>query len=143
MIGCELLRTSDALATVEQMALGAGANADVAPFDIVFIDADKTRLLEYTETCLSSDRILKKGGLMIVDNTLWKGIVLEHARVGLSQSEISAREERLDEGQLKRSRRAFQLAGKMHRFNKGIAKDGRCEVVILPIRDGLSVIRKK
>jgi caffeoyl-CoA O-methyltransferase len=133
------------LATIEQMALGAGDNADIAPFDIVFIDADKTRLLEYTETCLANDRILKKGGYMIVDNTLYKGIVLEHTGVSKSptQENNASTSKAVDLGTLKRSRRAYQLAGKLHKFNKAIAKDNRCEVLILPFRDGLSLIRKK
>lgn len=145
IIGCEIQRVSDALATIEQMALGEGFNADIAPFDIVFIDADKTRLLEYTEACLANDRILKKGGFMIVDNTLYKGIVLEHT--GVSRSPVEEDNDpissTMDSGKLKRSRRAYQLAGKMHKFNKEIAGDNRCEVMILPIRDGLSLIRKK
>ena len=145
VIGCEIQKVSDALATVEQMALGGGDNADVAPFDIVFIDADKTRLLEYTEACLANDWILKKGGLMIVDNTLYKGIVLEHTGVSMSllREDIDVISSTVDSGKLKRSRRAYQLAGKMHKFNKEIAKDTRCEVIILPLRDGLSLIRKK
>lgn len=140
-VGCEIQKTSDALATIEQMALGVGENSDFAPFDIVFIDADKTRLLEYADACLTSDRILRKGGLMIVDNTLYKGVVLEHTG-GISPVSF-AEEANMDQSQLKRSRRAYKLAGKMHAFNKGIANDNRCEVLILPIRDGLSMIRKK
>jgi caffeoyl-CoA O-methyltransferase len=133
------------LATIEQMALGAGDNSDIAPFDLVFIDADKTRLLEYTEACLASDRILKPGGYMIVDNTLYKGIVLEHTGVSksITKEDTVATTNAMDSGTLKRSRRSYQLAGKLHKFNKVIAKDERCEVVILPIRDGLSLIRKK
>jgi caffeoyl-CoA O-methyltransferase len=144
-IGCEIQKVSDALATVEQMALGVGNNGDISPFDIVFIDADKTRLLEYTEACLANDRILKKGGYMIVDNTLYKGIVLEHTGVSTSpaQEDNASTSKAMDSGTLKRSRRAYQLAGKLHKFNKAIAKDNRCEVMILPIRDGLSLIRKK
>ena len=139
VVGCEIQKTSDALATIEQMALGVGENSDFAPFDIVFIDADKTRLLEYADACLTSDRILRKGGLMIVDNTLYKGVVLEHTG-GIA---LVAEEANMDQSQLKRSRRAYKLAGKMHAFNKGITNDIRCEVLILPIRDGLSLIRKK
>ena len=40
-------------------------------FDLVFVDADKTRLLEYVEACVINDSVLKKGGLIVVDNTLW------------------------------------------------------------------------
>lgn len=43
----------------------------------------------------------------------------------------------------RKNRRARKLATIMHRFNEAIANDDRVEVLVLPIRDGLSVIRKK
>lgn len=138
---CELHRVSDALATLEEIAAGRGeAQSPIAPFDIVFVDADKTRLLEYAEACLTSDRLLKKGGLMIVDNVLWKGLVLEAS----SGTFASLREdEDSDNAELRKNRRARKLANKMHNFNSEIAKDDRVEVLVLPIRDGLSIIRKR
>lgn len=69
--GCELVKVTDALATIEEMSAGRG-ELQPAPFDMIFLDADKTRLVEYVEAFLSSDRILKKGGLIVVDNVLWK-----------------------------------------------------------------------
>ena len=135
--GCELRRVTDALASVEAIAMGK--SDDIAPFDLVFIDADKTRLLEYVEACLSTDRVLKKGGHIIVDNVLWKGLVLE-----ASQGEFSSSDEDDEtEEQLKKNRRARKLANTMHRFNRAIVQDDRVEVLVLPVRDGLSVIRKR
>lgn len=136
---CELLKVTDALASLEEMAAGRGT-VQPAPFDLVFVDADKTRLIEYTEACLSSDRILKPGGLIIVDNVLWKGLVLEAGNGEFTSIGDTSEE---DELQLQRNRRARKLASKMHRFNSEIVKDDRAEVVVLPIRDGLSIIRKK
>ena len=136
---CELMQVSDALAKVEEMAAG---RSDVlpGPFDLVFIDADKTRLPEYAEACLSSDRLLKKGGLLVVDNVLWKGLVLEASTGTFS----SLREtEETEEAEQRKNRRARKLATKMHRFNSAIVQDSRAEVLVLPMRDGLSVIRKK
>ena len=137
--GCELVRVTDALATVEEMAVGRG-DLKPAPFDMVFVDADKTRLGEYAEACLSSDRILKKGGLIVVDNVLWKGLVVE-----ASNGEFSSltENETIEDTELRKNRRAKKLANKMHRFNQWIASDERVEVLVLPLRDGLSVIRKK
>ena len=134
--GCELLKVNDALATIELITADTGLS--VAPFDLVFVDADKTRLLDYVETCLSNDKILSKGGIIIIDNVLWKGGVVEIAR-GTSIDE----DENLSEIDLKRSRRARKLAGVMHTFNDAIIKDDRAEVVMLPLRDGLSIIRKR
>ena len=134
--GCEVVRVTDALATMEEMAQGRG-QLRPAPFDIVFIDADKTRLLEYVEACVSSDRVLKKGGMIIVDNVLWKGLVLEASTGEFSSSDSETEDE------ARKSRRARKLATKMHKFNSGIVKDDRVEVVVLPMRDGLSVIRKR
>jgi predicted O-methyltransferase YrrM/rhodanese-related sulfurtransferase len=136
---CELMHVTDALACVEEMAAGRGSK-DCAPFDMVFLDADKTRLIEYCEALLSSSRVLKKGGLIVVDNVLWKGLVLEASSGNFSSLEDCANSE---ESELRKNRRARKLANNMHRFNSEIVKDDRVEVLVLPFRDGLSVIRKK
>jgi caffeoyl-CoA O-methyltransferase len=136
------MKVNDALATVEEIARGDGA-VRTAPFDIVFVDADKTRLLEYVEACVTSDKLLKKGGLIVVDNVLWKGLVLSLSGDGMSQSDIDKEEDGLDDKALKKNRRARKLAGLMHKFNTAVVQDDRLEVVLLPIRDGLSIIRKK
>eukprot|EP00980_Cylindrotheca_fusiformis_P003463 scaffold773_cov104-Cylindrotheca_fusiformis.AAC.2 len=136
--GCDLLRVTDALATVEDIANGT-ADLKPAPFDLVFVDADKTRLLEYVEACLSSDRLLKKGGMIVVDNVLWKGLVLEASR-GVFSSAADAPTD--SQTELRRNRRARKLANQMHRFNSAIVQDNRVEVMLLPLRDGLSLIRK-
>ena len=124
---CELVKVSDALTTIEVMGQDLG-ELQPAPFDMVFLDADKTRLLEYVEAFLSSNRILKNCGIVVVDNVLWKGLVLE------ADSE---------EAELRENRRARKLASKMHRFNSEIVLDDRVEVLVLPMRDGFSVPRKK
>jgi len=115
-----------------------------APFDIVFVDADKTRLIEYVDALVSGDRVLKKGGLILVDNVLWKGLVLDAASGGGFDSDYerlqpsSCTEQEL----LKKNRRARKLANKMHRFNSAVVKDDRVEVLMMNLRDGLSMIRK-
>lgn len=85
-------------------------------FDMAFIDGDKRRYLDYYEMVLSK---LAPGGYILADNTLWDGHVLEEPR----QSDL-------------------QTIGIM-RFNDFVAKDNRVEKVILPLRDGLTIIRKK
>jgi predicted sulfurtransferase/predicted O-methyltransferase YrrM len=139
MVTCDLMKVSDALAIVEEIAAGRG-DFRPAPFDLVFLDADKTRLLEYTEALLSSDLVLKPGGLIVVDNVLWKGLVLEACSGDFSSLEEFADSE---QAELRKNRRARKLANKMHRFNSEIVKDHRVDVLVLPMRDGLSVIRKK
>lgn len=138
--GCDVIRVTDALATVEEMAEGKG-DLQPAPFDMVFVDADKTRMVEYVEALVSNDRLLKKGGLIVVDNVLWKGLVLEASTGNFSSQH--GNDTNNDEEQIRRNRRARKLATKMHRFNSEIVKDDRVEVIILPMRDGLSVIRKR
>jgi len=142
MVGCELLRVTDALATVEEISRGDG-EVQTAPFDIVFVDADKTRLLDYVEACVTSDKLLKKGGIIIVDNVLWKGLVLGSSGGGMSQAAIDKDEDGLNDKELKKNRRSRKLAGLMHEFNSAVVEDQRVEVVLLPIRDGLSVLRKR
>lgn len=110
---------------------------------MVFLDADKTRLVEYMEAFISSDRLLRRGGIVIVDNVLWKGLVLDAAAGGGVVVEQVAPEQDVVDESLRRNRRARKLANKMHRFNTAMANDPRVEVLVLPMRDGLSVIRKK
>ena len=85
-------------------------------FDLAFIDADKELYWEYFEATLPK---IRKGGFILVDNTLWYGKVVE---------------------KVESSDRATQ--GILN-FNERLAYDDRVEKVILPIRDGITVIRKK
>eukprot|EP00804_Cyclotella_cryptica_P001449 CCRYP_003694-RA/>CCRYP_003694-RA protein AED:0.06 eAED:0.06 QI:1192/1/1/1/1/1/6/97/939 len=149
MASCELLRVSDALATLEEMASGSSSTS-AAPFDIAFVDADKTRLTEYVDALVSGNNLLKKGGLIVVDNVLWKGLVLDASGV-VDDSDSSDDEYSPEAGQsslknerdiLRKNRRARKLANKMHRFNSAVVQDDRVEVLMMPIRDGLSLIRK-
>lgn len=68
---CHVLRVTDALATVEALASGTSTGIKIAaPFDMVFVHADKTRLLGYVEAYLGNDRLLNRGGLIVVNNVL-------------------------------------------------------------------------
>lgn len=84
-------------------------------FDLAFIDADKRKYLEYYELVLSH---LSPGGFILADNTLWDGHVLETSTNDPQTLSIKA-------------------------FNDFVAQDTRVEKVILPLRDGLTIIRKK
>jgi len=83
-------------------------------FDIVFIDADKKN--NYSYYCFTFDKV-RVGGLIIIDNVLWKGKVYG--------PEIDTDTKLIRE------------------LNDQIAADERVEKLILPVRDGLLVIRKK
>ena len=85
-------------------------------FDMAFVDGDKRTYVETYEALLP---IINQGGYIIADNTLWDGHVADAA---------------YDHDQ--------QTVG-IRRFNDMIAKDERVEKVILPLRDGLTLIRKK
>lgn len=136
-VQCQLLKVADALVALEGMASGLNSELDsVAPFDMVFLDADKARMLDYVEACLSSDRVLKKGGHIVIDNVLWKGFVLNAS----SSTEPDGEGCGIDGRSTSRDRK---LAGLMHEFNSKLLNDPRVEVLILPVRDGLSVVRKK
>ena len=84
-------------------------------FDMAFIDGDKRTYQQTYEMVLP---ILKKGGFILADNTLWDGHVVDH-----------------------NYDRDPQTKG-IETFNDYIAKDARVERVILPLRDGLTLIRK-
>jgi predicted O-methyltransferase YrrM len=85
-------------------------------FDLVFIDANKRHYIEYYN--LVFDKV-RPGGLIIADNTLWDGHVLETPKPSDKQT-----------------------TG-IQQFNDMLAKDDRVEKVILPVRDGLTLIWKK
>ncbi|TYK41763.1 O-methyltransferase [Bacteroides pyogenes] len=85
-------------------------------FDLAFIDGDKRKYIEYYEMTLAH---LSEGGYIIADNTLWDGHVLELPRPT-----------------------DMQTIG-IKAFNDFVAADQRVEKVILPLRDGLTIIRKK
>ena len=85
-------------------------------FDMAFIDGDKRTYIETYETVL---KLLRPGGFILADNTLWDGHVIDP-----------------------HYQRDAQTQGIIH-FNDFIAQDARVEKVILPIRDGLTIIRKK
>ena len=82
-------------------------------FDLVFIDAGKKDYANHFELVLPK---VKKGGIILVDNVLWSSKVIEA---------------QLDQG-----------AQTVDHFNKKIQQDTRVENVILPIRDGITLIRK-
>lgn len=86
-----------------------------AAYDFIFIDADKRQYADYYE---ESIRLLRPGGFIVADNTLWYGHVIDP--------------------QYGRDR---QTAG-IRAFNDLVAADSRVEKVIVPVRDGLTIIRK-
>ena len=85
-------------------------------FDLVFIDANKRHYPQYYELVLPW---LNPGGFIIADNTLWDGKVAEpHAKIDPQTEGILS-------------------------FNQMVAADPRVEKVIIPVRDGLTIIYKK
>lgn len=108
-------------AYADKIHLHIGDALDLVPqmdveWDLAFIDADKREYVEYYNMVLPR---LRKGGFIIADNTLWYGHVIEpHTRESDRQT----------------------LGVKA--FNDLVAKDERVEKVIVPVRDGLTLIRK-
>jgi caffeoyl-CoA O-methyltransferase len=85
------------------------------PFDLAFIDADKGGYAAYLDAVVP---LLRRGGALLVDNTLWHGDVVRAPEDG-SQT------------------------GVIQDFNDRLAADDRLESVILPISDGLTLARKR
>jgi caffeoyl-CoA O-methyltransferase len=84
-----------------------------ANFDFVFIDADKENYVNYYEAVMPR---LRSGGLIVADNVLWSGRVL-------------APKNKTDRAVVK--------------FNNHVRRDPRVECMMLPVRDGVSLIRKR
>ncbi|MCG6190085.1 O-methyltransferase [Maribellus maritimus] len=86
-------------------------------FDLVFMDADKREYVDYYQSVFDK---VKSGGYIIADNTLWNGKVLEKQ---------PAADDRQTKGIIQ--------------FNTLVKNDNRVEQVILPLRDGMTIVRKK
>ncbi len=105
----------------DQMQLIIGNALTIIPslkvdsFDLVFIDADKKNYKLYYDLVI--DRVAS-GGLILADNVLWSGKVLDESKMDKDTLAIKS-------------------------FNDYVANDNRVEKVILPIRDGVFMIRKK
>ena len=84
-------------------------------FDLVFMDGNKREYIKYYEMAME---YLNDGGWILADNTLWDGHVIDPTRQDAQTNGVRA-------------------------FNNLIRNDERVEVVILPLRDGLTIIRKK
>ena len=84
-------------------------------FDIVFIDADKESYPEYYDLIINK---VRSGGIIIADNILWSGKILEKVE------------------------KDDQATKSIIEFNNKITLDDRVKNIILPIRDGLNIVRK-
>lgn len=104
------LRIAPALQTLEELRA-----QQTEPFDIAFIDADKLNVSRYYEAALE---LVRPGGLVLVDNVLWGGAVLDES----------------DTDEETQALRAVSVKA---------GQDERVDVVLLPVCDGLLVARKK
>lgn len=105
----------------DRIHLHIGDALDIIPtlgdrWDLAFVDADKREYVKYYEMLLPR---MNPGGFILADNTLWYGRITEEARAS-----------------------DLQTRG-LQEFNDLVANDPRVEKVILPLRDGLSIIRKR
>lgn len=103
----------------DKIELKIGNALDIIPtlnqsFDLVFIDADKLNYIKYYDLLIEK---LNIGGLIISDNVLWDGKVIDDSKKDATTTHLRA-------------------------FNDHLHKDNRTQKVLLPIRDGLFVSRK-
>ena len=105
------LRLAPALASLDQLL----AKGEAGRFDMAFIDADKGNYLGYYERCLE---LVRPGGLILVDNTLWSGDVADPAKQEPDTVALRA-------------------------FNDALHRDERIDLALLPVGDGLTLARKR
>lgn len=105
------LRLGPAVATLDGLLVEGGAGG----YDFAFIDADKPAYPDYYERCLA---LLRSGGLIAVDNTLWGGAVADPADTEPDTLAIRA-------------------------FNARLRSDARVDLSLVPIGDGLTLARKR
>jgi caffeoyl-CoA O-methyltransferase len=104
------LRIAPALQTLAQVR-----SEGIEPFDMAFIDADKVNAGEYYEAALT---LVRSGGLILVDNVLWGGAVLD---ASTSDPDTQA----------------------LRALNAKAARDERVDVALVPVCDGLLIARKR
>jgi caffeoyl-CoA O-methyltransferase len=105
------LRLARATDTLDKLLAEGGAGR----YDFAFIDADKTNYLAYYERCLE---LLRVGGLIAVDNTLWSGDVANPEKDSADTVALRA-------------------------FNDALHHDERIDLALLPVGDGLTLARKR
>ncbi|MCW5319440.1 methyltransferase domain-containing protein [Nostoc sp. KVJ3] len=105
------LRVGPALETLDALL----SNSEAGTFDLIFIDADKENYLNYFEQAM---QLLRSGGLIIIDNVLWSGRVID--------------EEAQDSETV-----AIRLV------NEKLYQDTRIDISLLPVADGLTLVRKR
>jgi len=105
------LRLGNAIITMDNLLQGKSQL-----FDFIFIDADKNNYIHYYERAL---KLLRKGGMIAIDNVLWDGKVAE---------------EPLEDDQRTKT---------IHELNQLIHQDERVNACIVPIRDGLTLVVKR
>jgi len=104
------LRLAPALETLDRLL----AEGQTDGFDLAFIDADKVNYSNYYERCL---KLLRPGGLIMVDNVLWGGSVAEESNQEPDTCAIRS-------------------------FNAAVKADPRVDISMVPIGDGLTLLRK-
>jgi len=105
------LRLGDAVATLDALLAEGGAGR----YDFAFIDADKGNYLAYYERCL---QLLRAGGLIVVDNTLWSGDVANASNTKPDTVSLRA-------------------------FNERLHRDERVDLALLAVGDGITLARKR
>lgn len=105
----------DAVDILHQLVLQNGSQAENSMFDLVFIDADKRQYCEYLDMVYP---LVKTGGWILADNVLWDGHIIDPAYDKDKQTQG------------------------LKAFNEKVKNDHRFEQVILPLRDGLTLIHK-
>jgi caffeoyl-CoA O-methyltransferase len=104
------LELGDALTEIKRL------NDIVPHWDLVWIDAEKSEYEDYYDQCIGK---LRKGGILMADNVLWSGKVIDK----------TALDKDLD-------------TKKLHEFNDYVMKDSRVSNLLMPIRDGIMMVQK-
>jgi len=130
------IREGDALEVFRNFGV---AQDDEDRFDLIFIDGDKTQYADYFNAIQNQD-LLAPGGLICIDDCLWKGAVYTAGENDNDSGSDRARQRSdSDQGSEHTDQ---QVADSMRRLNQAIATDPRLKTVLLPIRNGLALVRR-
>ncbi|GMI60253.1 hypothetical protein ScalyP_jg2515 [Parmales sp. scaly parma] len=132
------LHLGPAMDTLKSLTTATDGKSDQEPFDMVFLDADKRAYRSYIDFLLSSN-LLSCDCLIICDNVLFKGLVLNSTITGKKKLGKKLGKKKLNYW----AGRHQEIADELHAFNEYVNNDKRVDVVLVPLRDGLTLMKRK
>jgi predicted O-methyltransferase YrrM len=138
------LRVGPAIDTLTALAADAAAPAaeSTAAFDFIYIDANKKASARYVDAILQLGLLKRPTGILLIDNTLWKGQVV-HAAAQAANAASSSSPDMATLAAASTGPQVDSMGRAIHALNVRLANDPRLLVTVLPARDGLTIVQHR